>query len=183
VEERLGTGGMVAFIGTEAALFAMLFFSYYFLSVTDPQWPRADPPKLGLAIAMLAVLLGSSAVLEWGQRGLERGRRRRARLATGCTVFLGLVFIALQVLEYRDHLRTLTPWQSAYGSIFYTMTSFHALHVMLGLLMLGYALVLPRWAAPHAPHRPLHNAALYWHFVDAVWVALVAVLYVAPHVR
>jgi heme/copper-type cytochrome/quinol oxidase subunit 3 len=53
---------------------------------------------------------------------------------------------------------------------------------MLGLLMLGYAACVPHPEhSDDLPHRSLHNAALYWHFVDAVWVVIVALLYVLPN--
>ena len=87
------------------------------------------------------------------------------------------------MFEYRDHLRDAPAATDAYGSIFYTITSVHGAHVLLGLLMLVYVLLCRdsgRRAKP--PHRPLHNAALYWHFVDVVWVVIVVLLYLAPNV-
>ena len=52
--------------------------------------------------------------------------------------------MGLQTLEYQEHWRTLTPYSDSYGSIFYTITSFHAAHVIMGLLLLAYAGLLPR---------------------------------------
>jgi cytochrome c oxidase subunit I len=183
-DDRRGTGAMLLFITTEALLFVTLFFSYYYLGRDEPRWPLDDPPKLTLAFIMLAVLLASSALLHWGERGLRQGRRGRARGAVFGTVALGLVFLVLQGLEYRDHLKSLLPTTDAYGSIFYTITSFHALHLLGGLLMLAYVGFLPRREpVDRPPHRPLHNASLYWHFVDLVWVIIVALLYVTPHLK
>ena len=51
----------------------------------------------------------------------------------------------------------------------------------LGLLMLAYVVPLPLGRVERPPHRPLHNAALYWHFVDLVWIVIVALIYVAPN--
>jgi heme/copper-type cytochrome/quinol oxidase subunit 3 len=88
------------------------------------------------------------------------------------------------VFEYRDHLKTLKPTTDAYGSIFYTITSFHAAHLILGLLMLCYVFALPEIGpARKPPHRALHNAGLYWHFVDLIWVVVVVLLYVVPNIR
>jgi cytochrome c oxidase subunit 3 len=184
VDDRRGTWGMLLFILTEAALFLMLFFSYYYLGhISRGPWPP-EPPKLTLAVIMLGVLLTSSVVLRWGERRETEGRTYSARLAIAATVLLGLGFITLQALEYRNHLRTLKPTTDAYGSIFYTITSFHGAHLLLGLLMLTYVLVLP-FIGPgeKPPHRSLHNASLYWHFVDFVWLVIVALLYVAPNIR
>lgn len=181
-DDRRGTGGMLLLILSEALLFVVLFFSYYYLGRRAPRWPLDEPPKLPLALTMLAILLISSAVLHWGERGLKQGRRGRARLAVLGTLLLGIVFLVLQTIEYRDHLKTLRPTTDAYGSIFYTLTSFHAAHLVFGLLALGYVLLLPRLEPlERPPHRPLHNAALYWHFVDCVWIFIVALLYVAPN--
>jgi heme/copper-type cytochrome/quinol oxidase subunit 3 len=53
---------------------------------------------------------------------------------------------------------------------------------VLGVLMLAFVLFLPKLAETRKPpHRPLKNAALYWHFVDLVWVVIVGLLYVTPH--
>jgi heme/copper-type cytochrome/quinol oxidase subunit 3 len=183
LDERRGTRGMLLFIASEAMLFLMLFFSYFYLARRQPRWPMHPAPKLTLAFIMLAVLLLSSAVLYAGERLSQGGHELMARLAVAATIALALVFLTLQLLEYRDHLQTLKPTTDAYGSIFYTITSFHAAHLMLGVLMLAYVLCLPRLThMPKPPHRPLANAALYWHFVDVVWIFIVAMLYVAPHI-
>ena len=175
---------MVMFILTEASMFTMLFFSYYYIAYNwRGPWPP-EPPKLTLALVMLCVLLVSSVVLHLGERAEKQGHPRRARGFVALTVAMGLGFIVLQVLEYRDHLKTLKPTTDAYGSIFYTITSFHGAHLALGLLMLVYVLVLPQIGpGEKPPHRALHNASLYWHFVDFVWLLIVAMLYVAPNIR
>ena len=183
-DNRRGTVSMVLFIVTEAMLFVALFFAYFYLGRGQPHWPMDAPPKLTLALAMLVVLVTSSVVLQWGENVSRRGRERAARAALGITILLGLVFVGLQVLEYREHLRTLLPTTDAYGSMFYTITSIHGVHVMLGLLMLAYVLVLPKLEPTgKPPHRPLHNASLYWHFVDGAWVFIVVLWYVLPNIQ
>lgn len=178
-----GSWAMLMFIATEAMLFVCLFFAYYYLGHAQPIWPP-EPPKYRLALVMLALLLTSSVVLHRGETAERRGHSPAARLWTGAAVVLGIIFIGIQALEYRNHLRELQPTSSAYGSIFYTMTSFHAAHVILGLCMLAYVLLLPEIGPGHKPpHRPLHNASLYWHFVDLVWVFIVVLLYLAPNLR
>ena len=183
VDDQRGSMAMVLFIVTEAMLFVSLFFAYYFLGSSAPSWPPAgEPPSLRFALPMLAVLLLSSGVLHLGEQQVRTGGRLTARLAVLVTIALGAAFLVLQALEYRERLQTLLPTANAYGSIFYTITGVHGLHLGLGLLMLAYVLVLPLEPAAKPPHRPLHNAALYWHFVDLVWIFIVALLYVAPNV-
>jgi heme/copper-type cytochrome/quinol oxidase subunit 3 len=176
-----GSWAMAMFIATEAMLFVCLFFSYFYLGHAQPKWPP-EPPKYMLALVMLAILVSSSFVLHWGESQVKQGRQAAGRGATLVTILLGLVFIAVQVKEYAIHLRELQPTTDAYGSIFYTITSVHGAHVLLGLAMLAYVLALPEIGeGEKPPHRPLHNASLYWHFVDVVWLFIVALLYLAPN--
>lgn len=184
IDDRRGTWAMVMFILTEATLFVFLFFTYYYIAYNwKGQYPP-EPPKLTLALVMLGVLLSSSAVLYAGERAEKAGRTGTARLCVGGTVLMGIGFVILQTIEYRNHLKELKPTTDAYGSIFYTITSFHGAHLLLGLLMLIYVLMLPEIGPGHKPpHRSLHNAALYWHFVDVVWLVVVGLLYVVPNLR
>jgi heme/copper-type cytochrome/quinol oxidase subunit 3 len=181
IEDRRGSHAMLLFILTEAMLFVALFFAYYYLGHVNPKWPP-EAPKLTLPLTMLAALLASSGTLHWGEALERQGRVGGARLAIAVTMLLGVAFLAMQAAEYREKLTHLRPTTDACGSIFYTITSVHAAHLTLGLLMLGYVLLLPEIGpGRRPPHKPLHNAALYWHFVDVVWVVIVALVYVAPH--
>lgn len=184
LDQGRGSAGMALFVLSEAALFACLFFAYFYLARdARGDWPP-QPPKLHLALPMLAVLVTSSVVLELGERAVRRREETVARWALAGTIALGGGFLVLQGFEYRERLRTLRPSTDAYGSIFYTITSLHGAHVLLGLGMLTFVALLPRLGPTlRSPHRPLRNAALYWHFVDAVWVVIVALLYVLPAVR
>jgi heme/copper-type cytochrome/quinol oxidase subunit 3 len=133
---------------------------------------------------MLAVLLSSSVVLYWGEKNVKKQRYGPGKTALLGTLALGAVFLFLTYLEYSEHLRSLTPTANAYGSLFYTITTLHGMHVVLGMLMLSWVYFLPRWEpALRSPHRPYHNVGMYWHFVDTVWVFIVAILYVAPNLR
>ena len=183
-DQARGKQAMRLFVASEAFLFLMLFFSYFFLSNGDWRWLNQEPPKLTLAIIMLVVLLASSAVLRWGEKRVEEGSFLRGRAAMVVTVLMGLAFLGLSAFDYKDHLEHVTPQMNAYGSIFYTITTFHVAHLILGLLMLGYVLALPRVGqTDRPPHRAYSDAALYWHFVDIVWVFIVALLYVLPNIR
>ena len=182
LETERGPFAMMLTILTEAFLFIVLFASYFMLANNKDRWRIDEPPKLNFALPMLVILLISSLVIHWGGKQLKQGRYESARVAMAITIVIGLCFMVLQGFEYHDHWKHLTPFTDSYGSIFYTITSFHAAHVTVGLLMLGYILFLPRYAATdEAPYRPYHVGAMYWHFVDVVWIFVVAILYVAPH--
>jgi heme/copper-type cytochrome/quinol oxidase subunit 3 len=183
VDNLRGTWGMALFIATETALFLAMFFSYYYTDKKSASWREEIPPKLHYSIPMLAVLLTSSAVLYWGEKQVKKERYVAGRLALVGTIILGLGFLSMTYLEDMEHLQHLTPRSDSYGSIFYAIISLHGAHVMFGVLMMLWVLLLPRYKpALYTPHRPYHNVAMYWHFVDTVWVFIVSLLYIAPNV-
>jgi len=179
-DKSRGSWAMALTITTEALLFVCLFFSYFYIGRLQHHWPT-HPPKLKLALSLLAILLVSSGTIYAAEEKVKKGAHLAARAFLILTVVLGAGFMVLQVYEYLDHLKELTPRTNSYGSLFYVITSFHGLHVVAGLLMLIFVACLPRLDPPDSPHRPLHNAAMYWHFVDVVWVFVVGLLYLLPH--
>ncbi len=182
LETERGSLAMKLTILTEAFLFIALFCSYFLLGNNKNRWRVEELPKLHFALPMLAVLIVSSLVLYAGERQLKVGRYAAARVLLAVTILMGMGFLVLSAFEYREHWQTLTPYTDSYGSIFYTIVSFHAAHVIVGLLVLGYVLAMPRYApAAETPYRPYHVGAMYWHFVDIVWIFVVGILYVGPH--
>lgn len=179
LDEKRGSWAMALVIATEALLFVSLFFAYFYVGRRHLPWP-AEPPKIALAIVLLGILLVSSATLWASERLLSRGSRSASRGLLIVTIALGLVFVGVQILEYRKHLQELRPTTDAYGSLFYVITSFHGLHVIVGLLLLVFVALLPNLDPDRSPHRPLHNVALYWHFVDVAWLFVVGLIYVLP---
>jgi heme/copper-type cytochrome/quinol oxidase subunit 3 len=183
LDESRGRWAMVLTILTEGFLFISLFSSYFFLAIGKQRWKIENPPKLHWVIPMLIILLFSSVVLHWGEKQVKKENFATGRMALVATVVLGLVFLVLSGFDYREHWQTLTPMTDSYGSIFYTLVSFHAAHVIVGLLILGYVFFIPRYApADRTPYKPYHVASLYWHFVDVVWVFIVFILYITPNV-
>jgi heme/copper-type cytochrome/quinol oxidase subunit 3 len=181
-EKRRGEIGMWLFIGTEAMLFALLFFGYFYLGASKPQWPLEEDPPFSLALWLLAILLASSVVAEWAKRGVAKDRTGRLKIGLGATLLLGALFVVVQMFEYRRHLKLLRPDENAYGSIFYTITSVHFAHVIVGLCLLLF--VFARALAGHFDskrHVAVKNATIYWHFVDLIWIFVVAIVYLSPH--
>jgi cytochrome c oxidase subunit 3 len=182
LDEERGTLGMWLCIVTEALLFVSMFFAYFYIGHRNRHWP-ASPPERKLALVLLGILAGSSVIVWAAEKLLERGHRVAARLAIWLTIAAGAVFLWVQTLEYRAHLQELWPTDDAYASLFYAITSLHGLHVIVGLCLLMFVGLLPRLEpVDRPPHRPLHNAALYWHFVDVVWLFVVGLLYLLPYV-
>jgi heme/copper-type cytochrome/quinol oxidase subunit 3 len=184
IDQRCGWYAMWCVIATEFMLFVCMFGAYYYLGTNKYRWAHEIPPKLDYAIVLLALLLSSSFVLHWGEEQVTRGSHNTAKLALWITVLMGLLFLLLQSFEYADHWKTLTPYSDSYGSIFYSITTLHAAHVVAGLLMLTYVGVLPRYGdTVGSPHRVYKTVTLYWHFVDFVWVWIVLLLYLIPNLQ
>ena len=178
----VGWWGMAGVVTTEACFFVYLLFSYFYLSsMSVNPWP-AHSPALGLPIINTGILLLSSVVAWWGLTGIERGREGRLRFGIGGALVLGILFLVLQGVEYSREKLSFT--HDAYGSLFYTITGFHGAHVFVGLVMLAVVLVRAfRGHFGQARHEAVTNATFYWHFVDAVWLAVFTTLYVTPHLR
>jgi heme/copper-type cytochrome/quinol oxidase subunit 3 len=172
---------MVLVIATEAMLFAFLLFAYFYLgSMATSAWPPSGPPDLELAIPNTILLLASSGAMIWAERGIARGERGRLVRGLLIALALGIVFLSIQAIEYSR--KSFTIDTNAYGSLFFTITGFHGMHVFVGLLMIAFTLVrslLGHFTAER--HLQVTNIAMYWHFVDVVWLAVFTSLYLVPH--
>lgn len=170
--------GMLVFMGSWLMLFAALFFVYGAVRVRAPAWPPAGAPPLprlvpGLATALLAA---SSVLVAKALPPLRAGRRRAAAARLALATALGAAFLALQVAVWTSLWRAgLVPSGGPYPSVFYGLTTLHALHVVVGLAAL--AALSARCAAGRAAPLPVELWGLYWHGVGAVWVALYAAIY------
>jgi cytochrome c oxidase subunit 3 len=176
------TVGIVIFLGSELMFFASLFAMYFTLRAEHPSlWP---PPGTDLAVLrpalFTAVLVGSSFTMQMADRRIKQGNPMAMRRWIWLTMAMGLIFLFGQAWDYHDLTRQgVTMASSAYGSAFYTMTGFHALHVTAGLIVM--LVVLGRAATgayDHGEHAAVEAATYYWHFVDIVWVALFLTLFV-----
>lgn len=184
LEDRRGTFGMWLTIATEGMLFVCLFFVYFYLAESDWQWSAENPPDMTLAIINAAVLFVSGFVIAFGNRLVDLGRYLAARLLLIATIVLGLGSLVIEAFDTLNHIQTLTPQTSPYGSIFYTITIVHSAHEVVGIWLLFWLLALPELRpADRSPHRPYLNIALYWYFVVVVWLFVLAFLYVAPNAR
>jgi cytochrome c oxidase subunit III len=183
IDPTRGTYGMLLFILTEAMLFVFMFFGYYYVAKGNERWQIEEPPSINYSIPMLGVITLACVVLWWGQRRAVERKALSARLALVAAIILGLGYLALGYFDDSSHLLHVTPQDSAYGSTFYTITTLHAGHVILGILMLFWVLAFPKskWEpVDRPPHRPYYNVLIYWYFLAVIWLATVAILYVGP---
>lgn len=175
-----GWYGMLALIMTEGALFAYLLFSYYYFYV---QYGRAllpaELPKFQLSAPNTIILLASSGTAWFAERGLRIGRKDHLVWGLAASIGLGIVFLAIQGVEWAQ--KPFTMASTAYGSLYFTITGFHMAHVVAGLVMLALLLV---WCwldyFDRERNAPLAIGIVYWHFVDAVWLTLFFTFYITP---
>jgi cytochrome c oxidase subunit 3 len=142
-----------------------------------PDWHHVSLPPILYLNTLL--LLASSIVLETGRRRIgddyEAGPPARARLTLAFA--LGVAFLVGQVLAWRQlAAQGLFLATSPSSSFFYVFTAAHGLHLIGGLAGLAYVLRRVRVAAGPGTYGALSAVALYWHFMDALWLYLLGVL-------
>jgi heme/copper-type cytochrome/quinol oxidase subunit 3 len=178
--------GLLWLIATEATLFAALIASYFYLRFqAGPAWPPdgiADP-ELGLPLVMTALLLSSSVPVHIADRGIRQGHPGRLKAGLAAAFLLGAAFLLLTwAVEWPKTLREFGPTTNAYGSLYFTLTGFHGLHVLVGLAISAWVQVRAwRGAFDADRHVSVQLFAMYWHFVDVVWVFVLATVYLSPH--
>lgn len=181
-EEFTSSLGMLVFLASWGMMFAGLFFSYGFARSKAIVWPPAGAPALPLALPALntVVLLASSFAFTRGLSALGRGQRGAFRASVGLTFGLGALFLALQLLLWqRVAASGLGVADGSYGAVFYAFTAFHALHVLVGLGILLWVFVRSLGGA-YTEHNTINvrMCAMFWHFVDVVWVLMFLTIYV-----
>lgn len=174
--------GMIIALGSWAMMFGALFFAYFGTRARATVWPPVGSPHLPLAMPALntLVLLLSSMALMMGIRALRLGKRRELAPWIGLAWILGAAFIGLQFWVWRDlWLLGLLPSSGLYGSIFYGLTGLHALHVVAGLIVLLVVFVRAL-LGEYTEHNVVRVSvgAMFWHFVDVVWVLMFLAVYV-----
>jgi cytochrome c oxidase subunit 3 len=173
--------GMVIFITSELMFFGALFGAYFTIRAQAGEWPPAETPHIdAIRTGVFTVfLVASSFTQHLGVLAIRRGDRSRLIRWTGITIALGIAFLAGQGLEYTElFTEDFTIGTNVFGTLFFTMTGFHGLHVAGGLLMLSIVAAKGRMGHFDADrHGPAEAVGYYWHFVDVVWIFLFTVLY------
>ncbi|MFN0177956.1 MAG: heme-copper oxidase subunit III [Gemmatimonadales bacterium] len=184
-----------AFIGSECLFFASLISTYLVykgkslvgpLPHTESQCMLAGKMQtceqvfeIPLVTFGTAVLLFSSFFVVLALYGAQKGDRKMLITWLSATVLCGLFFVGMQVYEFYHFLhKGLGYSTNLFGSTFYTLTGFHGSHVTLGVIWLSTMLYLA-FRGKVTPDKALNleMAALYWHFVDVVWIVIFPVVY------
>ena len=171
---RLGNNriGLWLFLISDGFIFAALFITrFYLLGNTRPHLEQF----VGLIVT--AVLLTSSFFMNRGETHMRHGNVQGFMRNTFVTLVLGVAFLVGVVgVEWR--IAPFGPADGAQGAVFYIMTGYHAFHVLTGVIFLTIILMNGRRGVYTAEkHWGVEACAIYWHFVDVVWIFFYPALY------
>lgn len=183
---RMNRLGLWLFFISEAFLFGgLLAVRFYLWGDTRPELDQ----EIGLIVT--SVLLISSVSMRLAETAMERGNRRAFSIFILITALFGLIFLGgVMIFEwglfpaiYEGHL---TPWGDKYGAVVFAMTGMHALHVVSGIVFILIVWNLARKGNySKERHWGVESCAIYWHYVDVVWIFFYPALYLigtAAHV-
>jgi heme/copper-type cytochrome/quinol oxidase subunit 3 len=175
-----GKLGIWLFLASEVMLFGALFSTYILLRVGADTWPHGEL-SVPLGAVNTIILIGSSVTMVMAWASLKMNNWGRHRLFLGLTFLLALVFLVNKYFEYEEHLLAGEgPAHNTFLAIYYTLTGLHGLHIVGGMIVMGYFLGPGAGLWKRNPAQftnRIEYTGLYWHFVDLVWIFLFPVLY------
>jgi len=164
--------GLWLFIISDAFVFAGLLVSRFYLF-------QGERPELNqiLGFAVTLVLLTSSFFMYRADTDIQHGNVKGFTRNILVTIILGIIFL-VGVVGLEWPTAPFSAGENAMASVFFTMTGMHALHVLTGVIFL-YIVYRngKRGLYSQERHFPVEAAAIYWHFVDVVWVFFYPALY------
>jgi cytochrome c oxidase subunit 3/cytochrome o ubiquinol oxidase subunit 3 len=180
------------FIGSECLFFASLISTYLVYrgkslvgpfpheAWTSPAGQHFEPIlEIKLVTVGTALLLFSSLFVVIALNGAQRNRRGQLLTFLGLTIMCGIFFVGMQVYEFTHFVHEGLKLQTnLFGASFFTLTGFHGTHVTMGVIWLITMFILAlRGKVTPEKALNLELAALYWHFVDVVWIVIFPVVY------
>jgi cytochrome c oxidase subunit 3 len=174
-----GRVGMLALIAGESCIFTIFVVAYIYYIGRSAYGPT--PKILEIPIFNSICLLSSSLTIVMAEHAIKHGAVRRFSAWWALTMLLGIEFLAGTAIEWRkliveDHLTVRT---NLFGTTFYSLVGLHATHVIVGLIGLSLVMLFTLLGRVNQGHAErIQVLALYWHFVDAVWVVVFTVVYI-----
>lgn len=175
-----GRVGMYCLIVGESAIFTIFVVAYVYYIGRSLYGPTPQQ-VLEVPIFNSICLLSSSLTIWLAERALERNKIKSFGAWWGLTLALGLIFLVGTGFEwhkliYKDGLTIRT---NLFGTTFYSLVGLHATHVIFGLIGLSLVLAFTLMGRITEEHSErVQVLALYWHFVDAIWVVVFTVVYI-----
>lgn len=172
-------------IFSETFFFGSLITGYLYLAFANPNW-REDSQYLDIMKTGIfsLFLFASSGTLVLSEYFAGKGKPFGEIVLLITTIVFGSVFLIGQGLEYTALFRMdIDPSDTVFTSVFFTITGFHAFHVIVGLICLLIILLLLFNSESRAKlGGGIRYIGLYWHFVDIVWIVVFSVIYILPRV-
>jgi len=170
--------GLPIFILSEVFIFLTLFLSYWMLRLGFDTWPPEGTPHIDktLPLIMTFILVSSSVTCHVAEEKLEHGNLSGFNAWWIITIVLGTIFLGCTLYEW-NHLIGLNflPETNAYSTAFYTITGFHASHVLVGLG--AFIAVLIPALGGRTNKTFVTCVSVYWHFVDVIWFFVASQIY------
>ncbi|HEU4339301.1 MAG TPA: cytochrome c oxidase subunit 3 family protein [Planctomycetota bacterium] len=171
--------GMWLFLASEIMFFSGFIGAYIVLRMANPHLADVGQQSLSwqLAAVNTAVLIISSLTMVLAVNAISKGNRGKCEDMIFLTAVLGTLFLVIKGFEYSakfDH--NIFPNTSTFWSAYFLMTGFHGLHVLGGIVALVFLMFYAKHYGPER-YTKVENVALYWHFVDLVWIFLFPIVY------
>jgi heme/copper-type cytochrome/quinol oxidase subunit 3 len=170
---------MWVFLGSECLFFGSMIATFLLYRNTTEGGPGAEIFDIPFTSASSFVLLMSSLTMVLADNAWSKKDSRQARVWLAATALLGATFLAGQIFEFTEFVHEgLTLSTSPFGSSFYMLTGFHGAHVAIGVMLLLAMFILALTGRLYENRgMNVELVALYWHFVDIVWIVIFTVVY------
>jgi cytochrome c oxidase subunit 3 len=178
-----GTFGMALLLVSLSVLFLASMVGYIVIRVRTDPWPPAGFPHVPNSLWIsTAVILCASVTIQRALRAVRRDDERRLGRALLATFFIGILFLGLQGLNWVEFYLSIKPPYQVQGQfylvMFFILTALHGAHVIGGLIPLGIVIARAKKGRYSRNFHPgVRYLALYWHFLDVVWVVLFMLIY------
>lgn len=173
-------------VGTEAMFFLALIMAYvYFSLLPGFASPQANHLDIRSTTLFTALLLSSSFTFWRAETNYKKGKMTRLKVWLLLTLVLGLIFLIGQGTEYARLLKdNVSISSSLFGTSFFTLTGFHGLHVLAGLVVISIVTSLTFMGDyDRSSTSVFGTVGIYWHFVDVVWLFVFSIVYLLPHLH
>jgi len=180
---------MWLFILSDACTFGAILFAYGYLRTASADWPTPFKfyPSILNVIIMTFVLITSSLTMLGAVDASKAGDKAKTMRWMGITMVLGALFAILHIREWASMIGEgvrlfQNPWGSPlFGASFFGITGLHLLHVISGVIAIG--VVARKFSSGSLTAGHVESTALYWHFVDLVWMFVVPLVYLMSIAR
>lgn len=172
--------GFWVYLMTDLLMFGVLFAVYAVLNSSTVGGPTGGELfQLPLAIQGTLILLTSSFTCGIGMIAARRGNKSQVLAWFGITFILGLAFLGLELMEFKELIHEGQTWRSnAFLSSFFTLVGTHGLHIISGLLWTAVMLIyVLKRGLTESIVRKLAMLSLFWHFLDVIWIFIFTVVY------